>query len=113
MKKGENKTEEKVIYIGAVDDAQIAEWKKSKPLGIYGIIEDGRIAYFAKPNRHELNIGISAQTQEQPLAGFEEIAEATFLGGCRELLDDDKYYGPVMMAVKNEVDFNASETVKF
>ena len=93
-----------VTLTGQVDEAQIEAWKKEHPGGIYALEVDGHVAYFKNPNRDEMNACMSLADKETALDMFEDLAEATFIGGSEETLtDNEKFFGVVgQLKVKME-----------
>lgn len=82
--------------IGQATPEQIAEWKDKHKSGIYGIEVDGHIAYFKKPNRHEMNCTLNKAEKNRALDIFEELASLTFIGGSDEVLKNDElFFGAV------------------
>ena len=81
--------EEKVL-IGQLTTDEIAALKVKYPGGIYAINnKNGKIAYFKKPSRNEVNCDLALTTRERPLANVEELAKLTFIGGCEDLLNNE------------------------
>ncbi len=79
--------------IGAATPEQIAEWKKAHTSGIYMLTsDDGKyVAYFKNPSRQEVNASLASITAGNPLSASEELANLTFIGGAKEMLQEDAY----------------------
>jgi len=99
-----NENGEFITRFGEVDAAQISEWKKAHPQGIYKVESDnGCVAYFKKPTRTEVNYALAQVDPAHPLAHLVALAEATFLGGAEELLEDNAANLGVLNAIKGQI----------
>ena len=95
--------EQRVPFIGEVDEKQIADWKKLSPLGIYQVVsESGHVGYFRNPNRNEVNCAL--QKTKQPLDPIIELANLTVLGGSKELLSNDTMFLGILNEIKGKLD---------
>ncbi len=80
------------VLTGQAPAEQIAEWKARFKYGIYAVEVDGHIAYFKNPGRDEINYAMSKADSDRVLAVFEELANVTFIGGSRDVLEDDQKF---------------------
>ncbi len=92
------------VLIGIAEAAQIAAWKQSHPIGIYGLEVDGHIGYFKNPNRSEMNMAMSKADPDAALDMYEELAKVTFIGGSEEILKDDAMFLGVMRQIKTKME---------
>lgn len=81
--------------IGQATPEQIAEWKKKYPKGIAGFqTNDGKIAYFKKPERAELKMATDAVANG--LSEYNEsIIESCYIGGEESICTDEKYFASI------------------
>lgn len=97
--------------IGQASEEQVAAWKKECPDGIYAIKFKEHIAYFKNPNRHEVNCTLAKADPEKVTAMYEELAELTYLGGSREVFDNDQKLLGYMNQVKVKLEGEKAELV--
>lgn len=80
---------------GRAEAAQLEEWKKKYPQGIYSLIipnnegENSEI-YFRRPNRADLNFSKSKRDPNAHDEQYVALAEATCIGGDKELFKDEQ-----------------------
>lgn len=108
-----NKKEAAKNYKGLADEAQIKAWKNEYKLGIFGLVIGGSVAYFAYPNRHEINAAISDADTDNPMAAYEALAESQFIGGDKELIEGDRYYWAIHSKIKSELEADEAEVINF
>jgi hypothetical protein len=89
---------------GQATDAQIAEWKAKYKYGIYALEVDGHIGYFKNPDRNEFNFAMSKAESDKVLSVFEELANVTFIGGSKELLENDQMFIGISQELKIKMD---------
>jgi hypothetical protein len=85
---------DKKILIGQVDAKQIEAWKTECKDGIYCIEVDGHVGYFRECTRHDVNLAMQVDREEnaKPLDGVAKFAELCFIGGSELLKTKDKYF---------------------
>lgn len=92
------------VLVGQATDVQIAEWKRKHRYGIYALEVDGHVGYFKNPDRNEFNYAMSKAESDKVLSVFEELANVTFIGGSREILDDDQMFIGISQELKTKMD---------
>ena len=102
---------EQILLNGQATDAQIAEWKAKYKYGIYAVEVDGYIGYFKNPGRNELNCAMSKADRDKALNIFEELACLTFIGGSKEILEDDQMFIGVSQELKVKLDGKKAKLV--
>ena len=85
---------------GQQTDEQVQTWKQQHKQGIYAVEVDGHIGYFKNPGRHEMNCAMSKASLNAALDMYEELTEMTFIGGSKEVLDDDQKFFGLVQQVK-------------
>lgn len=85
-----------VILTGQATDKEIADWKKMWPQGIYAIMSRGHIAYFRRPNKAVFNHATFDATAGEFLKFWETFADTTFIGGSKEILNNDLMFRGAM-----------------
>lgn len=78
--------------IGQADAKQIAEWKEKSRYGLYGVIVQGRIAYFRVPDIDDLNYAYTEMDPTKTLNKWKRLADVTYLGGDEEILKNDRLF---------------------
>ena len=96
---------------GQASDEQIAEWKAKHKYGIYALEVGGHVAYFKNPGRAELNFAMSKADSDKVLNVFEELAGVTFIGGSREVLDDDQMFIGISQELKVKLEGKKAKLV--
>jgi hypothetical protein len=81
-----------ITLTGQASPEQIAEWKEKHKYGIYALEVAGHVGYFKNPGRNELNYAMSKVDSDRVLSVFEELANVTFIGGSKEVLEDDQMF---------------------
>ena len=102
---------EQILLNGQATDAQIAEWKAKYKYGIYAVEVDGYIGYFKNPGRNELNCAMSKADRDKALNIFEELADLTFIGGSKEILEDDQMFIGISQELKVKLDGKKAKLV--
>lgn len=97
--------------IGQVSDEQISTWKASHPLGIYGLKSGGHIGYFKRGDRHEVNAAMAKASTDAALDMYEVYGGMTFIGGSREILENDHLFKGVAQELKKDMDGEKAELV--
>jgi hypothetical protein len=98
--------------IGELAVEAIAELKATNP-SLYQVEVDGHVAYFKKPNRHDMNCAMSEiNDASQPLDYFESIAKLTMLGGSELILDDDDMFMDLVEILKETLSHKRAVMVK-
>lgn len=111
-----NETKAKVIYEGAATKAQIDEWKKQHPDGIFAIqikTKNGNyVAYYRYPAIPEINEAVDSVNNGTPQhEAYAKIAAAAQIGGKEGLLENRRTYSAVLQQFRSEVD-NVSEVAE-
>ena len=96
---------------GQASNEQIAEWKAKYKYGIYALEVDGHVGYFKNPGRNELNFAMSKADSDKVLNVFEELAGVTFIGGSRELLEDDQMFIGISQELKIKLEGKKAKLV--
>lgn len=102
---------EQAKLTGQASEAQIAEWKAKYKYGIYAVEVDGHIGYFKNPGRSELNCAMSKADRENALRIFEELADLTFIGGSKQIIEDDQMFIGVSQELKVKLDGKKAKLV--
>jgi len=102
---------EQTVPTGQATDTQIKEWKLKYKYGIYAVEVDGHIGYFKNPGRNELNCAMSKADRDKALNIFEELANLTFIGGSKELLEDDQMFIGLSQELKVKLDGKKAKLV--
>jgi len=102
---------EQILLSGQATDAQIAEWKAKYKYGIYAVEVEGHVGYFKNPGRNELNCAMSKADRDKALNIFEELASITFIGGSKEILEDDQMFIGVSQELKIKLDGKKAKLV--
>lgn len=102
---------EQTVLTGQATDIQIKEWKLKYKYGIYAVEVDGHIGYFKNPGRNELNCAMSKADRDKALNIFEELANLTFIGGSKELLEDDQMFIGLSQELKVKLDGKKAKLV--
>jgi hypothetical protein len=100
-----------ITLIGQVTNEVIAEWKAKYKYGIYALEVDGHIGYFKNPDRNELNFAMSRIDSDKVLNVFEELANVTFIGGSREILEDDQMFIGISQELKIKLEGKKAKLV--
>jgi hypothetical protein len=98
--------------IGELPKEQIAELKVANP-SLYSVQVGDHIAYFKKPNRHNMNYAMSLITDaSQPLDYFETIGKETKLAGSDMILEDDDMFMDLVEVLKETLSHKRAVMVK-
>jgi hypothetical protein len=100
-----------ISITGQATAEQIAEWKAKYKYGIYALEVDGHIGYFKNPGRSELNYAMSKSDNDKVLNIFEELANVTFIGGSREILEDDQMFIGISQELKTKLEGKKAKLV--
>ncbi len=85
-------------FVGQETEDQIKAWKATHKNGIYAITVEGHIGYFKNPDRIDMNCAMSKADKDAALDVYDDLAESTFIGGSRALLEqDDMFFGVIQM----------------
>ncbi len=96
---------------GQATDAQIAEWKGRYKHGIYSLEVDGHIGYFKNPDRNEINYAMSKADNDKVLNVFEALASVSFVGGSKDLLEDDQLFVGICQELKVKLEGKRAKLV--
>ncbi len=96
---------------GQATDAEIAEWKAKHKYGIYALEAGGHVGYFKNPDRNEINFAMSKADNDRVLNVFEGLASVTFIGGSRELLEDDQLFIGICQELKVKLEGKRAKLV--
>lgn len=69
----------------------IAEWKEKYGSVFQFTSEDGKVAYFKKPDRQLVDAS-SALAKDHPVKSNEVLAKGCYLGGDEEMISNDEYF---------------------
>lgn len=109
-KTNNEKEQTQPTFVGEVTPSQIAIWKKEHG-DVFAIKVENHIGYFKKPSRAVISLA-SLQIRENPLGYVETILENTFIGGSRELVENDDYFLAAMTTAEKLVEIKTAELVK-
>ena len=104
------KTAAETALIGEVTQAQIDAWKKEHK-EVFKITVETHVGYFKKPNRTIIALA-STKVKENPIGYVETILENTFIGGSREILENDDFFLAAMTTAEKLVEIKTAELVK-
>lgn len=81
--------------VGQLDEKEIKALKAKHLNGIFAIeSEAGHVAYFRNPDRKVVALVLASVSLTDPLHHLTVLAKNTFIGGSREMLDNDEmWYG--------------------
>jgi len=82
---------DKHIPTAEVTDAVIAKWKKEHGDNIQCLVVGDKKAWFKRPDRPTVSYALTLMGTD-PLGAYGAILGDSFLGGDRQILDDDKYF---------------------
>ncbi len=102
-------TDTKKIH-GQATEAKIESWKKEHG-DIFQVSVDDHVAYFKKPGRKIL-AAASRALQESSIQYVEDLLENTYLGGSREVIDNDDYFLAAVQVVDQMMQLKTAELVK-
>lgn len=77
----------------AINDTNIAKWKKENATGIYEVTTNDKkfSAVFRNPTLQDLDAAKVDITEDTSLQFFIGVGRETFLGGSREVFENEKY----------------------
>ena len=101
----------KGVLTGEVTEAQVKKWKEEHKDGIYGASVRGKIGYFRNPGLDDLNCAYAKLDPAKATAKWKELAEVTWLGGCDELLTNERLFISIMDKVQVAADGEESNLV--
>jgi hypothetical protein len=87
------------ILKGQISEAEVKELKE-KHKELYAISGGGHIAYFRKPNRHDVNFAASTLDADTPLSYFESIMQECMVAGSSEIINNDSLFLSAMNEFK-------------
>ena len=96
---------------GQATEAQIAEWKSKYKYGIYALKVDGHVGYFKNPDRNEVNFAMSKADNDKVLNVFEGLASVTFIGGSKDILEDDQLFIGICQELKVKLEGKRAKLV--
>ena len=88
------------IPAAEVNEAMIAKWKKQYG-DVFRLNVGDKVGYVRKIKRHDLKAAMTVAKHEGELGMIESLLTDIFLGGDRELLDDDDYFYGACEQVKD------------
>jgi hypothetical protein len=100
----------KTELVGQATADQIAAWKKEHK-EIFSITVENHVGYFKKPNRTIIALA-STKVKENPIGYVETILENTFIGGSREIVENDDFFLAAMTTAEKLVEIKTAELVK-
>jgi len=96
----------------SVSQQQIDEWMKANPKGIWELSIEDKKCYVRKPTRNEMKFAMTLATKNDPLGMVEEILNSCFLGGDREIIDDDDYFYGAAMQLQELIEIKNGDLKK-
>ena len=99
------------VLKGQATDSQVAEWKARYKYGVYALHAEGHIGYFKNPDRNEINFAMSKADNDKVLNVYEGLASVTFIGGSRELLEDDQLFIGICQELKVKLEGKRAKLV--
>ncbi|MCX8018935.1 MAG: hypothetical protein N2747_00405 [Chitinophagaceae bacterium] len=93
-----------------VTEQQITEWKKQHG-AVFEIKVEDKTAYFKKPSRKTLMYA-STVLQNNPLRFNEILMQECFLGGDRELIENDDYFLSASSCLADIIEIKTAELKK-
>lgn len=96
--------------IGQVAQPQIDAWK-AEHKELFSIEVDGHVGYFKKPNRQVIALATS-KIKDNPLGYIETILENTFVGGSREVIENDDFFLAAVTTAEKLIEIKTAELVK-
>jgi len=100
-----------VNLIGQATDAQVAEWKKGWPLGIYAVKVAGHIVYFRNPGIDDLNCAYAKSDWTKQLDKWKELADVTYIGGSEQVLKNERLFIGIVDKLQTAAQAEESELV--
>lgn len=89
---------------------QIAGWKKQYG-DVFRLEVDGHVAYLKKPGRKVMSMALSTGKND-PIKFGEIILNNCWLGGDRQIIEDDRLFFGAMQQLDQMVEFAESELKK-
>jgi hypothetical protein len=105
-----SKSTTKTMLIGEATADQIAAWKKEHK-EVFSITVENHVGYFKKPNRTVIAIA-SSKVKDNPMGYIETILENTFIGGSREIVENDDFFLAAMTTAEKMIEIKTAELVK-
>ena len=96
--------------IGQATPEQIEAWKKEHK-DLFSIQVEGHVGYFKKPGRQVIAVA-STRVKDNPLGYVETILENTFVGGSREIIENDDYFLAAMTTAEKLIEIKTADLVK-
>ena len=101
----------KGVLTGEVTEAQVKKWKAEYLLGVYGAKADGKVAYFRNPDLNDMNCAMAKKDRNKFMDQWKEMADVTWLGGCEELVTNDRLFMSIVNIIQIASDGVESELV--
>lgn len=95
-----------------VTQQQIDAWKAANPRGLWELSIEDKKCFVRKPTRNEMKYAMTLATKNDPLGMVEEILNSCFLGGDREILEDDDYFYGAAMQLQELIEIKNGELKK-
>ncbi len=96
--------------IGQEAQDKIDQWKKEYG-DVFQVKVDGHVAYFKKPGRKIL-ASASKSLENSNIQYVEDLLENTFIGGSREVIDNDDFFLAAMQVIDQLIEVKEAELVK-
>ncbi len=98
--------------MATITQEQINDWKaKHGTVVVYTV--DDKEAYFRKPTRQELSYASVASNQMKDVIKYSEtLMNSCWLGGDREILDNDEYFMGAMEVIGALAEVKSGEVKK-
>lgn len=91
-----------------VTPEQIAKWKEEHG-GIYEFPVGDKVAYIRVPNMRDFKRGLKVLTEETEVEFAEEMLDALWLDGDKEIRYNDEYFTPASKKLKKLLDYDDAE----
>ena len=93
-----------------ITEQQLQEWRK-KYTDIYEIKVEDKVGYFHAPDRNTMGYAMQ-QAQKNPMSANEVLAKNCFLGGDKELLENDTYFLALSARLSELIEIKSSSLKK-
>lgn len=100
------------MKLSEITDQIKEDWKKENKRGVWQLTVDGKTGFVRKPTREEMKYAMTFATKNDPLGMVEEILKSCWLGGDRELIDDDDYFYGAAEQLQTLVEIKTGELKK-
>lgn len=88
-----------------VSEEQIKDWKEQYG-SVFMLPVDDKVAYLRAPKMLDFKRAFSALTDDGDIAFSEEMLNALWLDGDKEILNDDEYFSPARKTLKKLLEFD-------